>query len=202
MRGVKFHKITYYQIIAKLHFYSSYSIVMVVFVVMLRWNVLCNSNMKVLHFSACPRACLQSGIKLIWTKRLFARQLAKNFVKAIIDKYYWTKKFQIINPFRMTTYSWILYKLHYEIFDRYQQNLNLIATSNLEESLRLIINCQHSETYYLSIKYVASWVVFVVYIEKYDRWVRNTFVWNNREHTHKIWLTIKIKVSKITKLKD
>ena len=61
----------------------------------------------------------------------------------------------------MTTYSWILYKLHYEIFDRYQQNLNSIATSNLEASLRLthdieIMNCQHSETYYLSIKYVAS----------------------------------------------
>ena len=64
----------------------------------------------------------------------------------------------------MTTYSWILYKLHYEIFDRHQQNLNSIARSNLEASLRLsehthyieIMNCQHSETYYLSIKYVAS----------------------------------------------
>ena len=61
----------------------------------------------------------------------------------------------------MTTYSWILYKLHYEIFDRYQQNLNSIATRNLEATLRLthkieIMNCQHSETYYLSIKYVAS----------------------------------------------
>ena len=59
----------------------------------------------------------------------------------------------------MTTYSWILYKLHYEIFDRYQQNLNSIATINLEASLRLnieIMNCQHLETYYLSIKYVAS----------------------------------------------
>ena len=61
----------------------------------------------------------------------------------------------------MTTYSWISYKLHYEIFDRYQQNLNSIATRNLEATLRLthnieIMNCQHSETYYLSIKYVAS----------------------------------------------
>ena len=58
----------------------------------------------------------------------------------------------------MTTYSWILYKLHYEIFDRYQQNLNSIARINLEASTRNIeiMNCQHSETYYLSIKYVAS----------------------------------------------
>ena len=61
----------------------------------------------------------------------------------------------------MTTYSWILYKLHYEIFDRYQQNLKSIARINLEASLRLthnieIMNCQNSETYYLSIKYVAS----------------------------------------------
>ena len=39
----------------------------------------------------------------------------------------------------MTTYSWILYKLHYEIFDRHQQNLNSIATSNLEASLRLTL---------------------------------------------------------------
>ena len=50
----------------------------------------------------------------------------------------------------MTTYSWILYKLHYEIFDRYQQNLKSIARMNLE-AIR-----QHSETYNLSIRYVAS----------------------------------------------
>ena len=57
----------------------------------------------------------------------------------------------------MTTYSWILYKLHYEIFDRHQQNLNSFATSNLEATRNIeIMNCQHSETYYLSIKYVAS----------------------------------------------
>ena len=59
----------------------------------------------------------------------------------------------------MTTYSWILYKLHYKIFDLHQQNLNSIATINLEASLRLNIeniNHQYSETYNLSIKYVTS----------------------------------------------
>ena len=61
----------------------------------------------------------------------------------------------------MTTYSWILYKLHYKIFDLHQQNLNSIATINLEASLRLThnienINHQYSETYNLSIKYVTS----------------------------------------------